>query len=97
VTAEAAHHSAVEAPLREAVGAAPADYGAWMPAAQQARATTATRLGRAEAAADVAREALVVARAEAEALEQLRAARRAAHRRARLAREQAALEEATRR
>lgn len=95
--AEAAHSAAAEAPLREAACAAPADYGAWLPAAREARVTAENVLLRADAAAEVAREALVAARAEAEALERLRAARRAALRRARLAREQVALEDAARR
>jgi hypothetical protein len=97
VAADAAHRAAAEAPLREMMHAAPSDYGAWLPVARRACATTAAQLGRAEAAAEVARQALVAARAEAEALERLRAMRRAAQRRARLSREQAALEDAARR
>lgn len=92
VAAEAAE-SAAAAMLRRESGAAPADFAAWLPAAHRARDQAAMARQRAEAEFTAAREALVVARAEAEAVEATLAARRAARRRARLAAEQRLLDD----
>ena len=68
-----------------------ADYAAWLPAARRARQRADDGMRRAEAGAEVARQALVSARADAEAVERLLEARRAARRTERLAAEQVAL------
>jgi hypothetical protein len=67
------------------------DYAAWLPAAQRARQRAEEGMRRAEAGAEMARQALVSARADAEAVERLLQARRAARRTERLAAEQVAL------
>jgi flagellar biosynthesis chaperone FliJ len=92
VAADAAQAAVAEALRREA-GAAAGDYAAWLPAAKRDETQAAQAVRRAEAEAEFARIVLVRARAEAEAVEQLRAARAAARRAARLSREQATLDD----
>ena len=88
----AAARSAAEALTRE-VSAPGADYAAWLPAAQRARQRAEEGMRRAEALAELARQRLVSARADAEAVERLIQARRAARRTERLAAEQVALDD----
>ena len=83
-----------EAALDGEMAALPADYAAWLPAAQAARAQATNGVRKAEAATEVARAALAAAGAEAEALEALLRARRDAIRRARRAAEQRAVDDA---
>jgi hypothetical protein len=71
--------------------AAPADYAAWRPARDVARARIAEARMVAEARTEEARAALTEARAAARAVGLLREARREEARRARLARDEAAL------
>lgn len=92
----AAAEAVQQALAAEACGTV-ADYAAWLPAARQARARAEDGLRRAEAGMAVARDALAEARAAAEAVETLLSARRAADRRARLAAEQALLDDLPRR
>lgn len=75
--------------------AEPADYAAWLPAAQAAQSLAEKRLHTADAKAEAARSTLATAGAEAEALATLLRTRCAAARRARLAADQLALEDAT--
>jgi hypothetical protein len=95
--AEQGARAAGEAVTREAVCGPVADYAAWLPAAHRAEQRAGETLASAEAMAEGARLALLKARADAEAVDQLRSARRAAHRRARESQEQRRLEEAGRR
>jgi flagellar export protein FliJ len=90
-TTAAAQRAAVA--LEREAGATGADYAAWLPAAQRARQRAEEGMRRAEAGAELARRALVAARADAEAVERLLQARRAARRTALLAAEQAALDD----
>ncbi len=90
--AELADRQVAEALVREAV-AAPAEYAAWLPAAALARDRAASALRQAGAAEALAREELVAARAAAEAVEAMLAARRGARRGARLAAEQRILDD----
>jgi hypothetical protein len=92
--AEQAARAAGEAFVREAAGVPVADYAAWLPAARRERQLAGEALAGAESMAEVARLALLTARAEAEAVDQLRSAQRAARRRTREQREQQRLEEA---
>lgn len=82
-----------DAALMAEAGAPGADYAAWLPAAQRSRLRAVEGVRRAEAGAEAARAALVTARAEAEAVERLLAARRHAARVARRAAEQALLDD----
>jgi hypothetical protein len=84
-----------EAALDREAASLPADYAAWLPAARAAQTRAAHGVRTAEADAETARAELVTAGAAAEALAMLLDARRAAARRARLAAEHAALEDAT--
>lgn len=93
--AEQAAGAAGEAFAREATCGPVVDYAAWLPAARLGRQHAGEALTQAEAAAEAARLALLTARAEAEAVEQLRRAQRAARRRARESEEQRRLEEAS--
>jgi hypothetical protein len=86
-----------EADLAREAGAPGVDYAAWLPAARAAREAATAGVARAEAGVTVARGALVEARAAAESVDQLLATRRAARRAARLARDQAAMEDVPRR
>jgi len=95
--AEQAAQAAGEAFTREAVLGPVADYAGWLPAGRREGQRAGEALARAEAAAGTARLALLSARAEAEAVEQLRIAQRTAWRRARESQEQRRLEEAGRR
>ncbi len=96
LSAALAAEAAVEGALVAEAAHAPADYAAWLPAAERAR--NAARLGtvRAEASAELARAALVEARARAEAVETLLATRRAEARAVRLAAEQVRLDDVRR-
>jgi flagellar export protein FliJ len=85
--------TAVEVAFAAEMQAAGADYAAWLPAAQRNRQRAAGGVRRAEAGVEAARAALVGARAEAEAVDQLLAARRRAARLARRAAEQALLDD----
>jgi hypothetical protein len=88
----AAARGAAEALERES-SAPGADYAAWLPAAQRARQRAEEGMRRAEVGAELARRALVSARAEAEAVERLLEARRAERRTALLAAEQGVLDD----
>jgi hypothetical protein len=83
-----------EAALDAEMAALPADYAAWLPAGQAARARAGDGSRKAEAATEVARATLAAAGAEAEALEALLRARRDAIRRARRAAEQRVIDDA---
>ena len=98
-TAQAALAATTAAAQRAAVAldresSAPgADYAAWLPAAQRARQRAEEGMRRAEVGAELARRALVSARADAEAVERLLEARRAERRTALLAAEQGVLDD----
>ena len=94
--AEDARRAAAEALLAEAEDAAPVDYAAWLPAAFRARIRAGEGQRRAAAEAEAARAALVLARADAEAVESLLDVRRAEARRERLRAEQAVLDDVRR-
>lgn len=91
--AAAARRDAAIAALSAEAGAAPGDYAAWLPAATQALGRAEAETRRADAGAEAARKELVAARADAEAVEALLLARRVARRRARLAADQALLDD----
>jgi hypothetical protein len=91
--AERAGKAAAEALGWEAAGAGPAEFAAWLPAANRDRDAAAAARSRAEAEVAASRDVLVAARGEAEAVEALLVARRIARRRARLAAEQRLLDD----
>jgi hypothetical protein len=91
--AEATERRVQAALQAEAEAASPVDYAAWLPAARCARLGADAALRRAEAESEAARRALVSARAAAESVATLLASRRHAARRARLAAQQAMLDD----
>jgi hypothetical protein len=91
--AEAAAVAVADALALEARGTSPSDYAAWLPAAGRARLHAAGQVRQTEAGAALARSEAVAAHAAAEAVEQLLQRKRLAQRRARLAGEQALLDD----
>jgi hypothetical protein len=81
------------AELRREAASATADFAAWLPAAFARRASASQGMTRAAAEAEVARQALVMARAAAEAVTNLLGSRRRARREARLAADQRLLDD----